>query len=290
MSDEQNTRVDSPDKAVPQGIGPQLRAAREKKGLTIDQVAAETRISRRHIENIEDGAFDTLPSSTYAVGFAKTIAKVVGLDQEDTAAMVRAELDVESPRERAVSGNTFEPGDPSRAPGGKLVWFSLFAVVLLLAGIFFASRVLFSPGADLPTLTEQQEAEEARAEAAAAAAMRNSRDGDDAAVDASGQVVFTAEGEVWVRFYDAQNRVLTEQTMQEGDTYAIPADAEGPRIITGRPDLLAITVGGQSVPKLSTEIETLEDVEVSGAALTSRATPAASPTTAPAGEATPAAN
>lgn len=270
MSDDQNPQVEGDEQATPEGVGPQLRAAREAKGLSIEQVAAETRISARHIENIEEGAFHTLPGRTYAVGFAKTIAKVVELDQEDVAAMVRAEMDIDSPAERVAAPSTFEPGDPSRAPGGKLVWFSLFAVVLLLAGIFFASRVLFSPGAELPALTAEEDAAEGEADVADG----SGESADDATpVDASGQVVFRAEGEVWVRFYDAQNRVLSEQTMQEGDTYAIPADADGPRIITGRPDLLAVTIGGTSVPKLSEEIETLDGAEISAAALMARQAP-----------------
>lgn len=267
MSDENSLENQETGNAEPEGIGPQLRAAREAKGLTLDQVAAETRISRRHIEHIEAGDFDLLASRTYAVGFSRTLAKVVGLDEGDVTAMVRAELAADRPREHAPSGSTFEPGDPARAPGGKLVWFSLFAVVLLLVGIFFASRVLFAPAAELPALTDEEE------EAAVVAEADSDTTRDDAAIDAAGEVLFTAEGEVWVRFYDNQNRVLSEQTMQEGDTYAIPADATAPRIITGRPDLLAITIGGESVPKLSTEIETLENVEVSAAALLARQNP-----------------
>ncbi|MBH5323508.1 helix-turn-helix domain-containing protein [Aurantiacibacter sediminis] len=270
MSDEKHLDHEDAAAAAPGSVGPQLRAAREAKGLSIEQVAAETRISSRHIENIEAGDFSELPGRTYAIGFAKTIAKVVGLDQGDVAAMVGAEMADDAPRERNGTNNSFEPGDPSRAPGGKLVWFSLFAVVLLLVGIFFASRALFAPAAELPALTEEEEAQPEGGELTADA------DTDAGATDAPSAgdpVVFTAEGEVWVRFYDAQSRVLSEQTLSEGDSYTIPADADGPRIITGRPDLLAITIGGRSVPKLSTEIETLEDVEVSAAALLSRQSP-----------------
>jgi len=253
----------------PKGVGAQLRAAREGKGLTIEQVAAATRISSRHIENIEGDNFDALPGRTYAVGFSRTLAKTVGLNQDDVVAMVRAELEHESEGQRSatgLSGGTFEPGDPNRAPGGRLVWFSLFAVVLLLVGIFFAARVLFTPGAELPSLT----AEEDTAGQDSSATQEQGTQDAAAPVDASGQVVFTAEGEAWVRFYDAQDRVLTERTMAEGESYAIPADAEGPRIITGRPDLLAITIGGQSVPKLSEEIETVQNVDVSAQALLAR--------------------
>lgn len=280
MSDEENVPEDqSPAAAAPQGVGPQLRAAREAKGLTLDQIAAETRISRRHLEHIEAGDFHALAGRTYAVGFARTYAKTVGLHEGDVVAMVRAEMDLEDPA-REHNGKpqgTFEPGDPARAPGGKLVWFSLFAVVLLLLGIFFASRTLFTPAADLPTLTEQEEAERAAERAAQAQqqADASASTENDTSADLTGPVVFTAEGETWVRFYDAQGRVLYEAIMQEGDTYQVPADANNPMIITGRPQMLAITIGGETVPKLSYQQETVTDVPVSAAALRERSTPPA---------------
>ncbi|MEL1249352.1 helix-turn-helix domain-containing protein [Aurantiacibacter gilvus] len=254
----------------PPGVGPQLRAAREKKGLTLDQLAAETRISRHALELIEAGNFTDLAGRTYAVGFAKTFAKAVGLDQGDVAAMVRAEMD-----ELAVEENydpahrrPFEPGDPARSPGGGLLWFSLFAIVVLLVGIFFAARALFTPAAEMPSLIEQQEQEEAAA--LAEAEPEEAEVEADAPVDASGAVVFTAQGETWVRFYEADGRVLQEGTMRQGDSFTIPADAVAPQIITGRPDLLAITVGGSPVRKLSNDPETLQDVAISAEALLAR--------------------
>lgn len=280
--------------AAPPGVGPQLRAARERKGLTLDQVASETRISRHHLEHIEEGDFAALPGRTYAIGFARTFAKVVDLDQEDVVAMVRAEMDVPSHDhyDAAAPRGTFEPGDPARAPGGGLLWFSLIAVAILLVGIFFAARALFAPAAELPSLVEQQEQEEA----ALAAQQQAEPEETVEPVDASGDVVFTAEGETWVRFYDGNGRVLQEGTMQEGDSFTVPADAVAPQIITGRPDRLAITIGGRPVRKLSNNVETLQDVPVSADALLARAGGVATigfgagtPAPAAAEEATPAA-
>jgi cytoskeleton protein RodZ len=34
-------------------VGERLRAAREEKGLSLDDIAAQTRIPRRHLESIE---------------------------------------------------------------------------------------------------------------------------------------------------------------------------------------------------------------------------------------------
>ena len=264
----------------PTGVGPQLRAARERQGLTVEQVAAETRIPQRHVLTIEAGEFSTLPGRSYAMGFARTMAKTVGLDPQDVAEMVRAEMDAQTWHERP-GRQTFEPGDPARAPSRGLVWFSIFAVVVLLAGIFFAARTLFAPAAEMPSLVEQQEQSEAEALAARRSAAAKQGD-SPAAPDPAGPVVFTAQGEAWVRFYDAQGRIFREGTLVEGDSFTVPADADGPQIITGRPDLLAITIGGRAVPKLSEELETLTDVPVSAEALLARgdARPAATPSPA----------
>lgn len=58
--------------------------------------------------------------------------------------------------------------------------------------------------------------------------------------------------------------------MQEGDTYSVPADAQDPRLNTGRPNLLTITIGGKSVPPISEDMVPVADAPVSAAALLAR--------------------
>ena len=62
------------------GVGARLKAAREERGLDLTQVAAETRIPQRHLLTIENGALSDSPARTYAVGFSRTYARLVGLD------------------------------------------------------------------------------------------------------------------------------------------------------------------------------------------------------------------
>jgi cytoskeleton protein RodZ len=181
-------QIEMPDEFVaPKGPGEQLRLAREKLGLSVAQIAERTRIQRRQIDAIEAGDFGALPGRAYAVGFARTMARETGLDEEAIVTAVRAELDRLSP-EHNTPRETYDPSDPSRVPSGKLVWFSAVAGIVLLAGLFMAARVLFSPAAQLPSLVQEQQA----AEAAAAAAS-------NAAPDPMGQVTLTALGPVWVR-------------------------------------------------------------------------------------------
>ena len=269
---------------APRGAGPQLRLAREKLGLSIKELADRTRIPQRHITAIEAGDFASLPGRAYAVGFARTMARETGLDEEAMVEKVRAELDSFGPSQRELR-ETYEPGDPARAPSRRLVWFSAIAGIILLAGLYMAARLLFAPAAELPSLVDEQE----RVEAAAAAASTAAGQPAAPAADPRGAVTFTAQGEVWVRFYDADGRRLMEGEMARGETFTVPADAEEPRIITGRPDLLAITVGDRAVPALSTDPLTVSDVPVDAASLLGRPAPVATPTGSAAAGATPAA-
>jgi len=58
--------------------------------------------------------------------------------------------------------------------------------------------------------------------------------------------------------------------MALGETVTVPATATDPRINTGRPDALSITVGGQPVAKISDRAQTISGVQVSASALTNR--------------------
>ena len=67
-------------------VGSRLRRAREAAGLGVAALAAQTRISQRQIEAIEAGDFGALPGRTYAVGFSRSLARAVGLDEAEVAA------------------------------------------------------------------------------------------------------------------------------------------------------------------------------------------------------------
>ena len=260
-------QIEMPEESLaPRGVGPQLRLAREQKGLSVKDLAERTRIPLRQIEKIEAGNFAALPGRAYAVGFARTLAREVGLDEEAMVLQVRDELNAHVPEQHARR-ETYEPGDPARAPSRRLVWFSAFAGLILLAGLFVAARQLFWPAAEMPSLVDEQaalDAEEAAREGPAAPA-------------ATGAVVFTATDTVWVRFTDAGGNRLMEGELAPGQSFTVPATAQGPTINTARPDLLSITIGGRAVPPLSREMVTLSNAPVDAVSLQARSAPAATP-------------
>lgn len=246
-------------------VGARLRRAREAGGLSLAQVAAKTRIPERLLAAIEQGNYAALPARAYAVGFSRSYAKALGLNDLEIAEAVRGELAeqyVEPPRRTPA----FEPGDPARVPPGRLAWLAgIGALALLIAGLFFW-RGYFLPAGELPSILPQET--EAPAGPAPAQAPQP---------PASGPVVFTATANgVWVKFYDAAGTQLMQKEMALGETWTVPGDVPGVRIWTARPDQLTITVGGQPVPPLSDVQWTIKDVPVDAASLLARgAAPAA---------------
>ena len=66
-------------------FGNRLKQARISKNLTLDDVAAELFILRRHLEAIEAEDFRSLPQAAFARGFVINYAKYVGLDPDEIA-------------------------------------------------------------------------------------------------------------------------------------------------------------------------------------------------------------
>jgi cytoskeleton protein RodZ len=245
-------------------VGVRLLRAREAAGLSRTQVAAMTRIPERHLAAIEENNFAALPARTYATGFSRSYAKVLGLNPDEIVAAVREELARQEPSEPRRMVQTFEPGDPARVPSGRLVWFAVLGILAVLAVAFVLARSMFAPAAELPSILTE--------ETAAPVAT----DAGQAVVPVGGAVVFTAlEPRVWVKFTDAAGNQLFQKELAQGETWTVPADQADVRIATARPDALAITVGGQPVPKLSDAQKSVRDVPVTAAALLARGTAAA---------------
>jgi cytoskeleton protein RodZ len=255
--------------------GAKLRAAREAQGLSIQDVATRTRIAQRQLEAIERDDYSALPGIPYAVGFARAYARSIGLDEVAIAADVRNAVhnsDLGANRYEA-----FEPADPARVPSRALAWTAAAIVVLLVAGFTIWRTQMLTPP------TEQQiVAEQARP----AAAVRPAP-GAPAPAPVAQTVVFTATDDVWLRIYDEAGERLKDGLMKKGESFTLPDSARNPMILTGRPQALAVTVGGKPVAPLGAPDRTISDVPVSAAALLARAAPAAAPSPAPAARQAP---
>ena len=109
-----------------QTVGERLRAAREAQGLSLEEVAARTRIPTRHLESLELSDWSRLPAPTYSIGFAKSFASVVGLDRTQIGEDLRSEMG--GTRLASTEAQVFEPVDPARVMPRWLVIAAVLAV------------------------------------------------------------------------------------------------------------------------------------------------------------------
>ena len=86
--------------ATSEGIsdaGVVLRRAREAGGYTLRDIAVATRISERFLAAIEASEFASFRAPLYAIGFAKTFARHVGVSECWVADVVRERIAGERP-------------------------------------------------------------------------------------------------------------------------------------------------------------------------------------------------
>ncbi|MEH6663154.1 MAG: RodZ domain-containing protein [Parasphingorhabdus sp.] len=247
--------------------GELLRRAREQKNLSLEEIAKKTRIPQRHLESIESGDFDALPGRTYAIGFAKSYARSVGLVDASIGSQLRAEMDEQGHGAYQAEVSGYAPANPSSIPPRYLAWTAAGIGALVLIGYLVWRTLILNPG----DLEQVAESETATPTETAAASSSEQNVADNGPVPSSqGTVVLTATEPVWMKIYDAEGERLFENEMAAGETFTVPADANDPQILTGRPAALTVTIDGQVVPQLGSAERTIKDVGVSAKALLAR--------------------
>jgi cytoskeletal protein RodZ len=73
-------------------VAEQLRAAREAKNLTVEQVADFTKIRTDHVRALEEGQFGAFSATIYIRGSVKNYATLLKLDVPQLLAALDAEL------------------------------------------------------------------------------------------------------------------------------------------------------------------------------------------------------
>lgn len=132
-------------------VGAYLRQERERKNISLDDVAKVTRISLQYLEALERDEFQTLPASVFARGFLRTYAAHIGLDPKEVLDMYEAQTDFLLPPEK-----TEEAPPPKNLE--PLVKYILTLVILALgvgvAFFFFFKESTVPPSSSLPPSPE----------------------------------------------------------------------------------------------------------------------------------------
>jgi cytoskeletal protein RodZ len=244
-------------------IGERLRAAREEKGISLEEVAAQTRIPIRHLDHIERGDWDALPAITYSVGFVRSYANAVGLDGPALGAELREQL--RGTRSvGAVSAAYYEPADPARVPPLSLAILAVLIALLIVGGYLLWRRHAVGDSGDVAAPPVEAPA------SASNAPPRPTAPASGGTPGTAGPVVLTAAQEAWLRVYEADGRKLFEGILKAGDHYQVPATASAPELLTGRPNVIRVTVGATVIPPLGPPERRIRDVSLRPADLLAR--------------------
>jgi cytoskeleton protein RodZ len=141
-----------PGSAASRRPGHELGAARERAGISLEEMATRLHLSRDSVEALERDDYEHLPTAAFVRGYLRAYAKEVGMDGD---ALVE-EFD-------AVSGRTDEPElvlsegvpDAGAGHGPTIAIVILVAVVVIGAGAWWFQQPTATPQAepDASTMT-----------------------------------------------------------------------------------------------------------------------------------------
>jgi cytoskeletal protein RodZ len=83
--------VASKEAQEPMGVGDRLRQRRQDRGLTLEDLAARTRIAPRVLQAIEREEFGAVPSGIFLRGHLRACARELGMDPESLVEQYRVE-------------------------------------------------------------------------------------------------------------------------------------------------------------------------------------------------------
>ncbi|MCW3796401.1 DUF4115 domain-containing protein [Sphingomonas sp. BN140010] len=262
--------VDETDMGGGKTVGEQLRAARTAQDVSLEELAARTRIPTRHLESLEASDWSKLPATTYSIGFAKSYASAVGLDRTAIGEQLRAEMSGYSQRP-AHTTEVFEPADPARVMPKWLVLLAVLGVIAVVAALLVMRNREIS-GPDEGAAPVAAEAPQGPAAAASSAAAPAS----------NGPVVITANEPAWLQVYEKGGKTLYQGQLAAGQSYEVPASATAPLLKTGKPEALRVSVGTADAPSVGQPGTTARDVSLLPADLMRGGAATPAPASAPA--------
>lgn len=126
-------------------LGEKLRQAREERGISVSEVAEQTRISALYIQSIENDDYRALPGGIFNKGFVKSFARYVGIDEQealqDYAALMGSQniSNVDEPKTYRPQVMTDDNRSSSTA---KTVVFAVIILGLMAFGILALKNYL----------------------------------------------------------------------------------------------------------------------------------------------------
>src|SRR5258706_11203687 len=127
---------------APGGFGSKLREARERRGISLREIANTTKISVSALEALERNDISRLPGGIFSRAFVRSYASEVGLDPEATI----REFIAQFPNESVTAGHPtsgrvedHEAVESNRQTAGTFLWLAVISVPLAAALLYFTA-------------------------------------------------------------------------------------------------------------------------------------------------------
>ena len=122
-------------------FGGKLRSARERKGVSLRQIATRTKISMAVLEALERNDIARLPGGIFSRAFVRSYAHEVGLDPETTIQEFLSQFPHDSvtaghPRSHPVEDTEMFESD--RRVASSLLWMLIISIPLAVAVLYFS--------------------------------------------------------------------------------------------------------------------------------------------------------
>jgi transcriptional regulator with XRE-family HTH domain len=146
---DEPARVQAPTIHSGTDVGQALRAIREHRGLSVEDVAEQTRVRGAYILAIEELRLAQLPSRPFVVGYIRAIAQALGVDADAAAERFKAEepvLDEALPEPVGVGGE--------RDPRLAAIVAAAFVIIAAIVAWNVVQRVMSDTAPASPTASD----------------------------------------------------------------------------------------------------------------------------------------
>jgi cytoskeletal protein RodZ len=124
-----------------------LKTEREKKNISLAQIAAETHISLHYLKSIEEGRYSDLPGGLYNRAFLKAYCESIHLDSREILERYDAQVSISNSEKKTNSNIPYYPRQNTFTISGPIIIWTIMLLISAI-GIFFSRgwiSEIFSP-------------------------------------------------------------------------------------------------------------------------------------------------